>query len=799
MVTSILKNTFVGGEWSPSLYERTDLQKYYTACKTMKNFMIQPQGGAIKRGGTRFIAEVKDSTTDVRLIPFQFSVTQSYMLEFGDEYMRVFSDKGQVLLDSTPAAYNSETTYDTGDHVSYSGVNYYSRVDSNIGNQPDISTTEWYALEGEIVEIPTPYTEDMLSILKFTQSADILYLTHPSIAPQQLLRFDNDEWQIEAISFGGTIDPPTALTMTGSSNTYTVTAISEDDGSESEIASSTTGDPGNTLTWTVSTGALYYKVYEIVNDIPFYLGLAQNDSYVIASGAEPDLNKTAPSAETIFNSTDNYPGSCAFYQQRLLFARTNNKPQTFWGSQTGSYTNFNKSIISQDDDSYEFTIASGEVNEIKALTPLTDLIIGTTGAEWKANSGTTSSIATNNITLNPQSRYGSDDLKPLIIGNNVMFIENSNDLVRNFLFLDDRQAYQGSDLNILAKHLVENYNIVSWGYQKEPYKTIWCVRDDGALLGLSYDLENQITAWHQHDTDGKFLDVESIVNINGDTDVYLVIERIIGGTFKKYVEILENPLNTDDVRDSFYVDSGLSLDVPISITNATQADPVVITATGHGLIDDDLVDISDIIGMTELNGLQFKVDNATTNTFSLKNINDDQDIDGTGYGAYIESGDARKAVSSISGLTHLEGKEVSVLANGNIVVGKIVASGAITLPNAASRISVGLQYTADLTPLDFVVEVKSGSIQEKLKQIKSVVIELQNTREVFIGANKDLLLEVKFRTNEPYLTPIELFDGSKEINLLDNINRNISILMRSINPLPITVLSVTGRLNIGKR
>ena len=798
MPTSILRNTFVGGEWAPSLYERTDQTRYYTACKTMSNFMIKPQGGAIKRGGTQFICAVKDPTKDVRLIPFTFSVTQSYMLEFGDEYMRVYKDRGRILKSTASPAYNAGTTYNQTDYVTYNTVIYYSLVDNNLGNQPDISPTEWYALDGFIVEIPTPYTEDMLSLLKYTQSADVLYITHPSVPPQQLLRFSDDQWIIEDIPFGPSIAAPTGLSMTGSSNEYTVTAISEEDGSESETATSTTGDPDQTLSWTAVTGALFYKVYEIVNGIAFYLGLAKTNSYYVDSLIEPDLNETAPDATNIFDSADNYPGVCTFYQQRLIFARTNNKPQTFWGSATGAYTNFNTSIIPKADESYDFRIDSGQANEIKNMTPLTDLIFNTSGKEWQANAGTNSSITTNNISLKPQSSYGGNDLKPLVIGNNVMFVENSNDLVRNLLYSLEIDGYSGNDLNIYAKHLVEGYNIISWCFQREPYKTIWCVRDDGVLLGLTYDLDNQIAGWHQHSTEGEFLDVESIININGLTDVYFVARRLIDGALTRYIEVLRNPIDgvLADVRDSFYVDSGLSLDVPIAITGATQADPVVITAAGHGLINGDRVDISDIVGMTELNGLQFIVANATASTFSLEDINTSNDIDGTGYTAYLEGGNARKAVTAIAGLDHLENEEVAILANGNVVSGLTVTSGSLTLPNYASRVHIGLAYTADLQPLDFVF---TGQANDKIKQVKETIIQLQNTRELFIGPTADKLLEVRFRTTEPYSLPIELFNGDKDVDLIDDVSRNAQVLMRSINPLPITVLSLTARVNRGQR
>jgi hypothetical protein len=738
--------------------------------------------------------------------------TEGYELEWGKRedspgvytnYVRFFTERGAVVYSATPAGWLVGTTYDLGDVVTYSGATYYSMVDNNLANTPD-SSSEWTVVDDTIVEVPfnVGTGNDQYQDFKLTTSGDIIYITHRAIPPQELQRLGADNWILKDIVFGGTVDPPTNLTMTGSSNVYTATTVSDIDGSESETAVEVLGDPGNTLSWTAATNALYYNVYEVVNGVAFYLGIAEGTSYEIDSNAEPDLNRLAPSSVAIFDSTGNYPAVCGFYQQRLIFGRTDNKPQTFWGSNVGAFTNFNKSFIPRDDQAYEFTIDSGQINEIQSLTPLTDLIINTSGGEWRANSGTAGSITPNSISIQPQSRYGANDLQPLIIGNNVMFVENAGETVRNLLYSLDIDGYQGNDLTILAKHLVEGYRITAWTYQRDPYKIIWCIRDDGVLLGLTFDLENSIAGWHQHHTDGSFIDVSSITNSNSKTDTYLVTAR---PTAYK-IELLRNPLETDDVRDSYYVDYGLSLDIPFDISDITQADPAVVTLLGHslGFSNDDYIDISDVEGMTELNGYQFQIDNVTEiaspnrTTFTLKDL-EGNNVDSTAFTAYFRGGKVREAVTVITGLSHLDDREVAVLANGNVVSGLTVSGGAITLPNRASRVHIGLPYTADLVPLDYVVT--GANAQDKIKQNKTVVLQLQKSRALFVGPTEDKLLEVLFRTNEDFGLPIELFSGVKEKNLLDYVSqdKDATLFIRNTYPLPLNILVATVRINYGQR
>ena len=179
--TTLALNSFVSGEFSAKLDGRIDFGKYDKSCKTLENFLVHPQGAATRRVGTQFISEVKDSSKKTRLIPFEFSTTQTYILEFGNQYMRVYKDKGQVLSGGSP------------------------------------------------FEISTPYLEAELFEIKFAQSADILYITHPNHAVRKLSRTGHTNWTLTEVDF---INGPylavntTSTTLTPSVTTGTGTLTS---------------------------------------------------------------------------------------------------------------------------------------------------------------------------------------------------------------------------------------------------------------------------------------------------------------------------------------------------------------------------------------------------------------------------------------------------------------------------------------------------------------------------------------------------------------------------------------------
>ena len=206
---SPIQTSFTAGEFSPSLEGRVDIAKYASSCNRIDNFFPLPQGPLRRRSGTHFVAEVKDSDNLTHLLRFEFSEFDAYILEFGDGYIRFYTNHGQLLIDD-PAAWVTSTAYTVGDLVEDSGTNYYCTTAHTSGTfATDLAAGKWYALTGNIYEIPSPYGIGDLAnpngtfVPRTVQTGDVIYIAHGDFAPRKLSRFGNTRWIMEEIDFAG--------------------------------------------------------------------------------------------------------------------------------------------------------------------------------------------------------------------------------------------------------------------------------------------------------------------------------------------------------------------------------------------------------------------------------------------------------------------------------------------------------------------------------------------------------------------------------------------------------------------
>lgn len=677
-------------------------------------------------------------------------------------------------------------------------------------SDPD-SNSEGYVTVGYVEQVKTPYREADLDRIQVSQSADVLYITHPSYPRQKLTRRAHDDWIISPVVSETSIIAPGFLVKSvagaGPLANWVVTAVSIT-GEESTKSNVVTAESGSTFVWTPVADVDHYNVYkdDTFSGTYGWVGSAGNEFFFEPPAfITPDYAKAPPTARSPFNSIGNYPGVSVFHEQRTVYARTNNAPQSLFGSVTGVPDNFNVSVPVQASDAYTFTLNSSQMNEITWLVSLSDLLIGTIGAEWRMRpGGDSNAITPSSVDVKPQTRWGSARKTPVVVGNSVIFLNRQQNILRDLQFSLEADGYKGNDLTIMARHLFDDYTITDMAYQPNDDSIIWCIRDDGKLLGLTYFKEHDVFGWHIHETNGKFESIVSIETTSGVSDLYAIIKRTIGGVTKRFVEVLHArlPLRDDgirDIQDAFFVDSGLSLDSPLTITGATQASPVVITSVAHELSNADLVDIVEVEGMVELNDLRYKIANVAADTFELTNPDDDTDIDGTEFTTYTENGKARKAVTTISGLDHIEGEAVSVLANGFVIPNLVVASGAITLPTPASRVHVGLPYTSEMETLNFVTTIRGGGTsQDKVGVISSALVTLENTRALNIGPQTDRLETVPIRFTEDYGKAIGLFTGEKEVIVDSGESRAPRLVIQNTDPIPITVTSITARMDHGQ-
>ena len=660
---------FTGGELSPRLDGRNDLQKYPTGCKTLENMIVYPHGSAARRSGTQFVAEVKDSSKETRLIPFEFSTTQTYMLEFGNQYIRFYKDNGQIL----------------------SG--------------------------GSAYEISSPYLEAELFDIKYAQSADVMYLCHPNHPVKKLARTGHTSWTLTSVDFQN------GPFMDHNIETTTITASHTNAGQTGTLTlSSTTGVNSNQGWLSTDVGRLVHMLDGHVK-ITGYTSTTVVNMEVIT-----DISNGSASTDFAlgsFSDTTGYPSCVTFFEQRLVFAATLSQPQTLFFSKSGDYENMDDNYHGTvaDDDSIIYTIASNQVNAIRFMTATRTLIIGTAGGEFAVSGGGTDiAITPTNILIKKQSNNGAANVDALAVGNATLFLQRARRKLRELAYNFDVDGYVAPDLTILAEHISEG-GFKQLSYQQEPNQVIWCARNDGQLVGLTYQREQQVVAWHRHLFGGAFGSgnavCDSVATIPTDDSEYqtwVIVKRTINGATKRYVEFIHQYDfdETDDTSFNF-LDSQLSYD--------------------------------------------------------------------------------GSAVTNISGLAHLEGQTVSVLADGATHPDKVVNSGAIVLERAASKVKVGLSYTSLLQTMRIDAGAQNGTSQSKTKRIYEITARLYESIGVEIGPDLANMERIPFRSSANAMdSGINVFTGDKEIEFRGNYETDGFIFVRQTQPLPLTILSLYPKL-----
>lgn len=417
-------------------------------------------------------------------------------------------------------------------------------------------------------------------------------------------------------------------------------------------------------------------------------------------------DETRDFAFAAWNGEKGYPSATGFYEDRLVFAGSKGFPQTFWTSKTGDYYNFETSIPSADDDGITATLNGGQMNGIKAIIAFGEMLLLTAGGEFKVSGGG-KAITGSNVLSQPQEYRGVSDVNPVTIGSRIIYVQHQGNIIRDLAYSYDVDKYTGDDLNLLASHLFEGHKIISMTYQQIPNSIVWCVRDDGLLLGLTYIKEQDIYAWHQHTTaGGKFV---SVCNIGGATEdkLYAVIER--GGQY--YVEIMESRDKSTNVEDQFFVDSGITY----------EGEPT----------------------------------------------------------------------DEISGLEHLEGYTVAILADGNVLPQQTVENGKVLLGNKYKKVHVGLPIDAEIKTLPIDFTAQDGTYLSRKKRIATVTLLLKDSRGGLFGMKENELDEFKWRSNEAYGEPISLQTGKFKVTIKSaTYDETQQIIIKQPDPLPMTVLSL---------
>ncbi len=833
---SPLLAAFNAGELTPYLDGRADLQKYGHGCKTLENYTALVQGPARKRSGLRYVKEVRDTSKNIRLIEFEFNTEQAYVLEFSDQMFSVYKDGAAVLetaqaIAGAPGISQADPALlDLGgphgfldgdevfiDNIGAGGMteveNRFFTVRNKTANTFDLETkhptvgyedASGYAafttgdvarhvtVEDAVGGASVPWADTDLDALEFTQSGDTLYITHKDHPPHKITRSSHTAWTCTEMDF---LWQP----FQGEDDANTITLVFEAVGggnSSNHVVGATRELTASAALFSASDVGRYIKFREQISEHQvkwkagatpaigtdwYYEGNVYRSTTTVVGGTAPPVHDEGLGHDgdgadagneweyrhsgegyvqiTAFNSTTNvditvirtcpdspglgftgggatlkwaweawsdssvtagrgYPRAVTFFEDRLWFAGSTGLPQTLWASRTGDYENFR--VLDLDDSGLTYTLNTDKVNVIEWITGDSKLGIGTAGGEFIAAAAREDEVLSpDNIRVVRHSTYGSKEaVMAAPVENVTLFVQRAGRKVREFVFDFDTDRYVAPDLTVLSEHITAG-KIKHMRFQQEPNRVVWCVLEDGGMVGMTYERSQEVVGWHRFIPGGTTVKVKThavVPSVATDSDrVWVVVERSINGNTKQYVEYLEADWDrSDDIEDAFFVDSGL--------------------------------------------------------TYS---------------GA---------SATTITGLRHLIGETVSVLADGAIVADKVVsATGTITLDEGATKVTAGLPYTAKLQTMRLEGGASDGTSQGKTKRITNVTLRLDQTGAgLLYGPSLVDLDEVDFRDSYDLMdNPVPLYDGDLErLDWPEGYEQAACICLTHSTPYPCTIISI---------
>lgn len=714
-----IQGVFNGGEFSDLLKGQTTLQKRAESLEQCQNMIAFKQGPVVRRGGTKFAREVKDSSKRTELIDFQFSSSQVYQIEVGDVYFRFFKDNAIItetaqditaVTKANPAVltYNGADNYTNGKEVFITGVvgmtelngKFFKIANVNTGantfelndidgNNINSSSFTTYSSAGtiaQILEVTSPYTQaqlfdsDGIFQIHFLQSADVLYLFHGSHEPRSLTRTSDILWTLAIVvnedgPFLPTNTTATTLALSGTSGSVTVTAVG------------TAGINGGSGFQTTDIGRLIRFKDAAAEWTWLTITARASTTSVTATISGQDASAGTATVNWrlgVWSDTTGWPVTGAFYQDRLTLPGASSYPDRWDMSKTGGYgatfalyapTEVDGTV--SDDNAISRTLPSRQVNAIQwAAEDANGLVLGTTGQEWIVRASSANQVLTpGNAKSDPISSKKSALIQPILAESGLVFVQKSRRKLLDMIFSFDLDRLKPRDITLAAEHITKT-QITSLAYQQEPINVIWAVRGDGTLLGLTYYPDEKVFGWHRHIIGGSFSTGQAVVesisvipSSDGSRDeLWMIVKRTINSVTRRYVEYMTRYYEDDIVlEDAFHVDGGLTFDIPLTITAATKADPVVVTSASHGLSNGEYVDVRNVVGMTELNGNRYIVIDKTTNTVELAE---------------------QTRVTTISGATQANPVVITSIAHG------LSNSDEIAILNVAGMVELnGLNYT----------------------------------------------------------------------------------------------------------
>lgn len=752
---------FTTGEVSPDVSSRFDLEQYKSALLEAENVVIRPYGAVAKRQGSQYVGQVKYSDKPTRLFEFTTNTNNSFMLEFGDKYIRVWNYGIYTGIEVT-TPFTSDILFDlncnqSGDVMFICSGKYpiqtlsrYSDTDWRMSTyklteQPydEINTDNGHTLtvNGDtITSTKDLFTQDMVgSVIQIAYYVEAVHTKSAGevvekkvkryMQPQRTEKtYNNINYNVGAYSTDTELS--WKFTTHGTWEGTVKLQISNNDGQTWKDYRTYTSknDYNVTDTGKIEAGARLKYVSDIksgsvncdLSIMPFtQYGIVEIKSVTDAKNAKVNVLNGIKEGEPSYqwklgswNRGRGYPKLCTFYQDRFVVAATDSKPNFIWFSRTGDYPNFGVEKVEgtiTDDSAITLPVINRKMCEIRHLVPANDLIILTSGNEWIVRGDKT--ITPTNCNLKTQTQRGALSCEPQFIGNRCVFVQERGGTVRDMGYSYESDNYTGQDLTLFVKTLVKGHLAVTSAYAQDPDSIIYYVRDDGQLNCLTYIPEQKVYGWSHFVTNGKYRYVESVAEGEQDT-IYFVVDRVINNKSVKCIE-RSIPLYTEDNSDVF-------LDCYVKVANSIKTD-------------------------------------------------------------YINA-------------PHLVGQMVDIVIDGQQMPSRVVPpTGVIKLDGKANVITVGLPYTTKIKIPNVEQQINDGTLQGRVATVSRVVLRMYKSFGGKVGRTFD-------RMDDITLPPNELFTGDKSVILPKmgiNYSTDTSICIKHSDPFPFNLLSITRIVEIG--
>lgn len=752
---------FTTGEVSPDVSSRFDLEQYKSALLEAENVVIRPYGAVAKRQGSQYVGQVKYSDKPTRLFEFTTNTNNSFMLEFGDKYIRVWNYGIYTGIEVT-TPFTSDILFDlncnqSGDVMFICSGKYpiqtlsrYSDTDWRMSTyklteQPydEINTDNGHTLtvNGDtITSTKDLFTQDMVgSVIQIAYYVEAVHTksagevvekrVHRGLLPLLIEKtYNNINYNVE--NYSTDTELSWKFTTHGTWEGTVKIQISNNDGQTWKDYRTYTSknDYNVTDTGKIEAGARLKYVSDIksgsvncdLSIMPFtQYGIVEIKSVTDAKNAKVNVLNGIKEGEPSYqwklgswNRGRGYPKLCTFYQDRFVVAATDSKPNFIWFSRTGDYPNFGVEKVEgtiTDDSAITLPVINRKMCEIRHLVPANDLIILTSGNEWIVRGDKT--ITPTNCNLKTQTQRGALSCEPQFIGNRCVFVQERGGTVRDMGYSYESDNYTGQDLTLFVKTLVKGHVAVTSAYAQDPDSIIYYVRDDGQLNCLTYIPEQKVYGWSHFVTNGKYRYVESVAEGEQDT-IYFVVDRVINNKNVKCIE-RSIPLYTEDNSDVF-------LDCYVKVANSIKTD-------------------------------------------------------------YINA-------------PHLVGQMVDIVVDGQQMPSREVPpTGVIKLDGKANVITVGLPYTTKIKIPSVEQQINDGTLQGRVATVSRVVLRMYKSFGGKVGHTFD-------RMDDITLPPNELFTGDKPVILPKmgvNYSTDTSICIKHSDPFPFNLLSITRIVEIG--